>query len=289
MAPRAVWKGHLRIAELSCPVALYAAASTSGRVALQMVNRDTGNPLRREYVDVETEEPVDKDDQVKGYETAKDAYVILTPEDMATAVPESDKTLDVEAFLGCSDVDTTYFDKPYYVAPADPGAAAAFAVIREGMRKKGSAALARAVLFRRVRTVLIRAQGPGLVANTLNFDYEVRPSETAFKDLPDPKIEPEMLELAEHIITTKSGVFDPAAFDDRYDAALAALVKAKAAGKPIPKPAPREEPKPVSLLEALRASAGRGGTRDGGGRKKPPAKGGKPARKSGDAPRRKAG
>jgi DNA end-binding protein Ku len=287
LAPRAIWKGHLRIAELSCPVALYAAASTSDRVSFRTLNRATGNPVRREYVDAETEKPVERDDQVKGYEVGKDSYVILTPEEMATAVPESDKTLSVEAFLECGEIDTTYFDKPYYRAPADRGALEAFALIREGMREKNAAALARAVLFRRVRTVLIRAQGPGLVANTLNFDYEVRPAREVFRRIPEPKIEDEMLDLAKHIIKTKSGTFDPAAFEDRYDDALAALVRAKAEGRAIEKPAPRDAPRVVSLLDALRESAGRkAAAKKAPAKKKPAAR--KTASGAGSA-RRKAG
>lgn len=262
MAPRAVWKGFLKVDELSCPVKLYAAASTSERVSLNMLDRRTGDPLRREYVDAETEEPVGNEEQAKGYEVAKDRYVVLTPQDMASALPESDKTLCVENFITCSDIDTTYFDRPYHIGPASPEAASAFAVIRDGMRAERSAALARAVLFRRVRTLLIRPQGQGLIGNTLNFEYEVRPASEAFEDIPDVGVEAEMLDLAQHIIKMRSGVFDPGAFDDRYDAALAELVKAKAAGRPIPRPAPREEPKPVSLIEALRQGAGQAGSAD---------------------------
>ena len=282
MAPRAVWKGTLKIAELACPVALYAAASTSERVAFKTLNRKTGNPVHREYVDVDTGKPVPKEDQVKGFETDKGEYVVLTPEEVAAAVPESDKTLNVEGFLECGDIETAYFDKPYYLGPGGPGAEEAFALIRDGMRAKSAAALARAVLFRRVRTVLIRAQGRGLVANTLNFDYEVRSAREAFRGAPDPKIEGEMLDLARHIIETKRGSFDPASFDDRYDAALAALVRAKAAGKPLPKPAPREAPRVVSLMDALRESA-----RAAGAQAKPAGKGKRPA-KTKPAPRKTA-
>ncbi|ASY73264.1 Ku domain protein (plasmid) [Sinorhizobium fredii CCBAU 83666] len=181
---------------------------------------------------------------------------MLEPEEIAAAVPESDKTLSVSAFIACGDIDDVYFDKPYYLAPTKSHAEDAFALIREGMRKKKVAAIARAVLFRRVRTLLIRAYEDGLIATTLNFDYEVRSAKEAFDEVPDLKIEGEMLELAEHIIKTKRGKFDPANFDDRYEAALAELVKAKLEGKKIE---PRKEPKRekvVDLMEALRQSAG---------------------------------
>lgn len=259
MATRALWKGHLSVGELSCAVALYAAATTSDRVSFHIVNRKTGNRVRREYVDEETGKPVDRDDQVKGYETSKGNYVLLEPDEIAAAVPESDKTLAVESFVLCDDVDTVYFDKPYFVAPADEAAEEAFAVMREGMRKKKVVALARAVLFRRVRTLLIRPRGCGLLANTLNFDYEVRAADDAFDAVPEMKIKGEMLDLAKHIIDTKSGTFDPSAFDDRYDAALAELVKAKAEGREIEKPKRKREGKVIDLMEALRESAAAAG------------------------------
>lgn len=287
MAPRAIWKGYLKIAELSCPVSLYSAATTSERISFHTINRKTGNRVRREYVDEDTGKPVEREDQVKGYETDKDRYIVLEPEEIAETIPEGDKTLSVEAFIACSDIDTAYFDKPYYLAPSDAAARTAFAVIRDGMRAKNAAALARAVLFRRVRNVLIRADGPGLVANTLHFDYEVRSADEIFDDIPALEIKGEMLDLAKYIIETKTGEFDPSTFDDRYDAALAELVKAKMEGRKIEAPKPRREAKVVDLMEALRMSAGKGG-KGASTTKKPAAK--KPAaRKEAQAPRRKAG
>ncbi len=152
-------------------------------------------------------------------------------------------------------MEAVYFDKPYFIAPSDETFSDPFAVMREGMRKKNVAALARAVLFRRVRTVLLRAQGCGLVAHTLNFDYEVRSGAEVFDDLPDPKIEGEMLDLAKHIIDTKKGKFHPSEFDDRYDTAVAELVKAKIEGREIKAPKPPKETKVTSLMDALRESA----------------------------------
>jgi DNA end-binding protein Ku len=181
---------------------------------------------------------------------------MLEPDEVAAAVPESDKTLSVSAFIGCTDIDHVYFDKPYYLAPSDKAAEESFILIREGMRKKKVAAIARTVLFRRVRTVLIRAHGKGLIANTLDFDYEVRSAKDAFHDVPGKNIRGEMLELAEHIIHTKKGKFEISKFDDRYEAALADLVKAKIEGKPIEPPKRPNEEKVVDLMAALRESAG---------------------------------
>ena len=278
MAARAIWKGTIKLAELAFPVALYAAATTSRRISFHILNRKTGNRVHRKYVDEETEKPVDKDQQVKGYETGKDQYVILEPDEIAEAVPDSDKTLKIEAFIPCREVQTVYFDKPYFIAPADETFSEPFAVLREGMRRRKVAALARTVLFRRVRTVMLRAQGVGLVAHTLNYDYEVRSQEEIFGDLPYLEIEGEMLDLAKHIIGTKMGEFHPREFDDRYDEAVAELVKAKIEGREIKAPKPPEQTKVTSLMDALRESA------KASAKSKPPA----PSRKKASSSRKTA-
>ena len=259
MAPRANWKGFLKVGEVVCPIALYTAASTSDRIAFHTLNRETGNRVRRQYIDSVTAKPVEREDQIKGYEVSSGEYVTLEPDEVAAAVPESDKTLEIDAFLACTDIDDVYFDKPYYLAPADKSAHEAFGLIREGMRKKKVAALARTVLFRRERTVLIRPHDVGLIGTTLNFDYEVRSSADAFSDLPKTKIQGEMMDLAKHIIGTKRGEFDPSKFDDRYEAALAELVKAKIEGKKITPRKPKAPAKVTDLMEALRQSAGMSG------------------------------
>ncbi|MBS3651181.1 Ku protein [Pseudaminobacter sp. 19-2017] len=256
MAPRANWKGFLKVGELTCHVALYTAASTSERIAFHTVNRATGHRVHRQFVDSETGKAVEKEDQVKGYDLGSGDYIVLEPEEIAEAVPQSDKTLAVSAFLSCSDIDKAYFDKPYYLAPADKMAEEAYVILRDGMRKENVAAIAQTVLFRRMRSVLIRPYGKGLLANTLNFDYEVRSAEEAFDQIPDLKIKGEMLDLAEHIIDTKRGEFDPTSFDDRYEAALAELVKAKIEGRKIEAPKPPKSTKVIDLMEALRQSAG---------------------------------
>lgn len=285
MASRAVWKGHLQVAELSCGVALHAAASTSERVSFNILNRKTGNRVERRYVDEETEKPVERDDIVKGYDQGSGQYVILEPDEIAEAVPPGDKTLRIEAFLTCPDIETVYLDKPYFVAPSDAVSETAFAVIREGMRAKNVAAIARTVLFRRMRTVLLRAHGPGLIANTLNFDYEVRSSRDAFAGIPQIGIKDEMLDLATYIIGTKKGEFHPSDYDDRYDAALAELVKAKMEGRAIRPAETKPRAKVVDLMEALRRSA------EASGKSKPRGSGKAAAKRvpARAAPRKKAG
>ncbi|WP_313592077.1 non-homologous end joining protein Ku [Agrobacterium cavarae] len=257
-SPRANWKGFIKFGEVSCPVALYTAASASERIAFNTLNRATGNRVRREFIDGETGEPVEKGDQVKGYETENGHYIVLEPEEVAAAVPDSDKTLAIESFIPCSEIDTVYFDKPYYLTPDKMGTEA-YVLLRDGMKKAKVAAIARTVLFRRLRTVLIRPHGKGLIASTLNFDYEVRSSQEAFEDQPDVKSDPELLEIAELIIEKKKGSFDASAFDDRYEEAVTELVKAKIEGRSLPKKKAAPAAKAVDLLQALRESAGLGG------------------------------
>ena len=252
---RAQWKGFLKFGEVSCGVALYTAASTSERLTFNTINKATGNRVNRVFIDGETEEPVPTELQTKGFEIENGRYIVIDPEEIAAAIPESNKTLAIEAFIPCSEVDDVYFDKPYYLTPDRMGGDA-FVALRDGMRKSKVAAIARTVLFRRMRTVLVRPHGRGLIATTLNYDYEVRSSAKAFEEMPKLNIEGEMLDLAKHIIGTKKGDFDPATFDDRYEAALEELVKAKIEGKALPKPKKVEVSKPNDLLAALRESAG---------------------------------
>jgi DNA end-binding protein Ku len=259
VAPRANWKGYLKVGELSCQVALYTAASTSDRVSFHIVNRETGNRVHRQMVDSDTGSEVESDDIVKGYEVSSGQYVFLEPDEIKAAVPDSDKTLELDTFIACNGVDTTYLDRPYYLAPTDKPSAEIFALIRKSLQDNSVAALARTVLFRRLRTVLIRPTEDGLIASTLNYDYEVRPAKEIFSDIKEFAIEGEMLDLARHIIETKRGEFDPTRFDDRYEDALAELIKAKIEGRTI-KRKPTPEPKKVSnLMDALRESLGGGG------------------------------
>jgi DNA end-binding protein Ku len=287
MAPRANWKGYLKVGELSCPVSLFTAASTSERVAFHTLSRKTGRRVHRQFVDSVTGKPVEAADQVKGYQTGQDEYVVLELEEIAAAIPESDKTLSILAFVACGAIDDVYFDRPYYLAPGNAAAVQAYATLREGMRAKKVAAIASAMLFRRMRAVLVRADQNGLIATTLNFDYEIRSAKEAFEDIPKLKLGAEMMDLAKHIIKTKAGKFDVKAFDDRYEAAIVDLVRAKVEGKPLKKRAPVAAGKVVDLMEALRQSAG---ARGGAKKAKTAARSTKGAAKSPRAghPRRKA-
>ncbi|MDR6758680.1 DNA end-binding protein Ku [Mycoplana sp. BE70] len=252
---RALWKGFLTFGAITFPAILYTAVSSAERVSFNILNRRTGNKVRREYVDSGSGEPVERDAQVKGYEVEKDQHIIIEPDEIAAIVPESDKTIRVSDYIPNSEIDTVFLDKSYYLIP-DKAGEEAFVLLRDALVRSGVAAIAHAVLFRRLRTLLIRPHGNGLIASTMNFDYEVRSAEEAFEDAPKVHIEGEMLDLAKHIIATKKGTFNPKEFDDRYDTALMELVQAKAEGRTIKPP---KEPKVEgvsSLLEALRESVG---------------------------------
>lgn len=288
MAARAIWRGDLVIGELSCPVALYSAVTGQERVSFHIINRDTGHRVRREYFDADTDEGVDNDDLVKGYETSEGQAIILTPEEIRDAVPDSDKTLEMARFIACDAVDTVFLERPYYLAPGNRQALEVYDLVREAMAAKGVAALVETVLFRRVRSLLIRPHGKGMIATTLNFDYEVRPAKDSFDGISATRIEGEMLDLARHIIATKQGDFDPAEFEDRYEEAVIELVKAKIAGRK-PKRLPKRKASNVTdLMEALRKSAGVSGKEEANG-KAQARRSRTTGAKAKSAPRRKAG
>ncbi len=211
MAPRANWKGYLKIGELNCAVGLYTVASTSERISFHIINRQTGHRLNRKFIDSVTQKPVEREDQVKGYEIGKDNHVVLEPDEIVATIGQSDKTLAVDAFVPIDQIDDIYLDKPYYLAPSDKASSEVFALFQNGLKAQNVAALAIGVLFRRARTMLIRPYDQGLMATTLHYDYEIRSAKEAFKDLADIKLEDEMLELAAHIIQTKMGHLIPPA------------------------------------------------------------------------------
>lgn len=255
--PRAQWKGYLKLGMVSCPVALYTAASEAERVSFHTLNRATGHRVRRQFVDAETGDPVEAEDQVKGYPVADDEYVLLEDEEIKAAIPESSKTIEIDQFVREGEADLVFVDRPYFLAPAGKAAEEAFAVIRAAMAAKKVLGLGHTVLFRRERFLLLSPLDGGMLAHTLRFDYEIRRADTVFDDIPEMKLSKEMLDLARHIIETKAGRFDPKAFDDRYEAALVEVVKAKQAGRKIPARASRPRgDNVVDLLDALRRSAG---------------------------------
>ena len=283
MAPRANWKGYLKLSLVSCAVALFPATSTSQRTRFNILSRKTGHRVRYDVVDAETGDPVPDEDRVKGYKVENNAYVLVEEEELDKVALESTHTIDIEAFVPRSEVDAIYLDAPYYLVPDDRIAQEAFAVIREAMKKEDVVGLARVVLNRRERIVMIEPRGKGLLVTTLHYKNEVRNADVYFEDIPDIKISDDMLDLAVHIVETKAAHFDPAKFEDRYEEALAALVQSKRAGQTIT-PKPMSQPSNVvNLMDALRRSvqSERGAGADkGGGKAAKAAKGGKAAASS---------
>lgn len=274
MKARASWKGKLGLGDTAIGVTLHAAASTSDRIMFHMLNRRNGHRLSREFVDKGTGKPVADADEAKGFEIADDEYILLDPEDVANAVPANDHRLRVDAVLDKADFDHLFLDRPYFLLPSDEDASD-YLALRDILEKSGRCLLATAVLFRRIRHLVLRAEGGGLVAATLHFARDIRSSAEAFEAIPEISLSEEMLELASHIIHSRSGEFDPETFDDRYEEALAEVVRAKLAGRKIPKPAEPERGKVVNLLDALREAAGQADKPKGkktASKRKPPAK-----------------
>jgi DNA end-binding protein Ku len=255
MAPRPNWKGFLKLSLVSCSVAMYSATSTSQRIRFNIINRKTGNRIRNEVVDTESGDPVDQEDRVKGYKIEGDRYVLLEDEELDNVALESTHTIDIEEFIPMAEVDRIYLDESFYLVPQDDVAQEAFAVIREAMAKEDLAGLARVVVYRRERLLLLQPRGKGLLATALRYANEVRDEKDYFDDIPNIKVPADMLKLATHILDTKKGHFDPDKFEDRYETALTKLIDAKRAGKSAPTVA---EPKPsnvINLMDALRRSA----------------------------------
>lgn len=257
MAPRAYWKGYLRLSLVTCPVELYPATSQAEKTHFHQINRRTGNRLRQQMVDEETGKVVDKEDKTRGYELSKGRYVEIEEDELEAVQIESTHTIDIDSFVPASEIDPRYRDRPYYIAPNGKVGVEAFAVIRDAMKEKDRVGLARIVMAHREHLVALEPLGKGILATTLRYDYEMRNEHPFFKDIAAPKIPKEMLELAGHILDTKAAHFDPAKFKDQYEIALRKLVERKAAGKKIEPAAPAAKPDNViNLMDALRQSLG---------------------------------
>jgi DNA end-binding protein Ku len=254
MAPRANWKGYLRLSLVSCPIALYPASSLSEKVSFNRLNRKTGNRLKQQNVDSETGEVVPREDTARGYEVAKGQYLIVEDEELDAVQIESTRTIDIDQFVPKTEIDERYIDSPYYIAPDGQVGQDAFAVIRDTISKLNMVALGRVLLTRREHVIALEPKGRGLLGLTLRYPYEVRDEASYFEDIPDLKLSKEMLDLATHIVNTKSGHFDPSQFQDRYENALIDLLKKKEAGEKIEPAREAAAPRVVNLMDALRAS-----------------------------------
>jgi DNA end-binding protein Ku len=255
MAPRAYWKGSLKLSLVTCPVAVYPATTSVQKTRFHMINKETGNRLKQQMVDAETGDVIEREEKGRGYELKKGQYVEIEPEELQAVQIESTHTIDIDSFVPKDEIDERYINHPYYIVPDGKAGLDAYAVIRDAMRDRDRVALARIVLTNREHVIAIEPFSKGLLGITLRYPYEMRDENEFFDDIKTPKITKDMIELAGHILDTKDAHFDPSKFKDEYEDALKALVRRKAAGKPIEAAAPEEKPSNVvSLMDALKQS-----------------------------------
>nr|WP_314431478.1 Ku protein [uncultured Brevundimonas sp.] len=275
MATRPTWQGHLKLSLVTCPVALYTATSSAGDVRFHLINPATNNRIRMVTTDPDTG-PVERSDLVKGYEVAKDEYVLFDEADFDKVRLESTKTISIDQFVDEGDIDRLYWDDPFYVVPEKGVGVEAFAVIREAMKTAGKIALGQLVLRGKERQLALEVHGKGLVAYTLRAHDEVKDADDFFDDIPEVKADADMVEIAARIIGQKEAGFDPTRFHDRYDEALREMILIKQkGGKGVVAVAEPDDTNVIDLMAALKASLkGRGAA--------------KPAPKKG-APKKKAG
>jgi DNA end-binding protein Ku len=256
MAPRANWKGFLRLSLVTCPVALYPATSESEKVSFNQLNRKTGHRIKYAKVDADTGEEVANEDIVKGYKVDTDTFIEVTKDELENVALESTRTIDIDEFVDRSEIDPRYLIRPYYLRPDGKVGHDAFAVIRETIREMDKVAIGRVVLTNREHIIALEPLDKGLMGTLLRYPYEVRDPAEYFDEIQDVKVTKDMLDLARHIVDQKSGSFEPDKFEDQYETALVDLINQKRAGKPItPKERPRGE-NVVDLMEALRRSVG---------------------------------
>jgi DNA end-binding protein Ku len=254
MAPRANWKGFLRLSLVTCPIALFPATSESEKISFNQINKKTGHRIRYLKVDADTGEEVSNEDIIKGYEVDNDRYLEVTKDELENIALESTRTIEIDEFVPRGEIDDLYLVRPYYIVPDGKVGHDAFAVIRETIRSLEKVALARVVLTNREHVIALEAREKGLVGMLLRYPYEVRDAAEYFDDIQDVKITKDMLDLAKHIVEQKSGHFEPERFEDHYETALAELLAKKQSGLPIAaakKPAPSNV---VNLMDALRQS-----------------------------------
>src|SRR6201988_2922306 len=258
MAPRAYWKGSLKLSLVPCPVALYPASTAAEKTRFHMINRETGNRLKKQMVDAETGDVVEGDQKARVYELKKVEYVEIEKDELDAVQIESNHTIDIDSFVPKDEIDQRYLNHPYYIAPDGKAGVDAFAVIRDAMKQKDRAALARIVLTNREHVIALEPLGKGLLGTTLRYPYELRDEDDYFDDIPSPRVSKDMVDLAAHLLDTKAAKFNPDKFKDKYETALKALVKRKAAGKTIEVPEAEEgESNVIDLMDALKQSLGR--------------------------------
>src|SRR5450631_4067568 len=233
MAPRANWKGFLRLSLVTCPVALFPATSDSEKVSFNQINRKTGHRIKYAKVDADTGEEVATEDIMKGYKVDTDTYIEVSKEELDDIGLESTHTIEIDEFVPKTDIDSRYLIRPYYLVPDGKVGHDAFAVIRETIRSMDKVAIGRVVLTNREHIIALEPMDKGLMGTLLRYPYEVRSADEYFNDIQDVKVTKDMLDLAKHIVNQKAGHFEPNKFEDQYETALVDLINQKRAGKPI--------------------------------------------------------
>ncbi|HEY0235108.1 MAG TPA: Ku protein [Afipia sp.] len=255
MAPRANWKGFLRLSLVTCPVALFPATSETEKISFNQINRNTGHRIKYSKVDAETGDEVEPQDIVKGYKVDTDTYIEVSKDELENIALESTHTIDIDEFVPRSGIDNRFLIRPYYIVPDGKVGHDAYAVIRETIRSMDMVALGRVVLTSREHIIALEPMEKGLIGTLLRYPYEVRDEQEYFDDIKDVKVTKEMLDLARHIVETKTGTFDPARFEDHYEGALTDLIDRKRNGETIKAPAAsRKTDNVINLMDALRQS-----------------------------------
>jgi DNA end-binding protein Ku len=257
MAQGPIWRGHLRLALVSCPVALYSARHERNSIRFNMINPKTGNRIKMVTQDAETGEPLSRGDTVKGYEFSKNRYVIITDEDMEAVKVESSGMMTIEKFVTAESIDPIYYDASYYLAPDGKAGEDVYAVLMEAIEKTGRVALSRVVISQRERTIAVRPMAGGLVAHTLNEQRDLNEAAPLFEHISGAKSDPEMVQLAVQLIDRQTSQYDPADLEDRFETRLRAMLEAKAQGEAIQDETPAAPTSNViDLMAALRKSLG---------------------------------
>jgi DNA end-binding protein Ku len=260
MAQRPIWRGHLRLALVSCPVALFSANHDRGSIRFNLINPKTGNRIRMVTQDAETEEPLDRKDLVKGYEFKKNTYVLLSDDDFQSVKVDSSSVMNIEKFVEAGSIDPLYYDTSYFVAPDGDAGRDVYAVLYEAIEATGRVALSRVVIAQRERTIALRPMQGGLVAHTLHEQRDINDAGAVFDDATSMKTDPEMVALARQLIDRQTTTYDPADIEDRYETRLRAMIDAKLKGEGI-EDEETEEPdrgNVVDLMAALKKSLGQG-------------------------------
>ena len=252
---RPIWRGHLRLALVSCPIALYSAHHASAELHFHFINPKTGNRVRMVTLDAGSEKEVERSDLVKGYEFKKDTYVLLDDADFERAKIDSSTVLTIDKFVPADAIDPVYYDTSYYMVPDGEAGQDVYAVLREAIGKTGRVALSRLVIARRERSVAVMPLGRGLVVHTLNDPKELYDPDEVFAGLRTPKPDAAMVRLATQLVDRQTGRFDLSDMTDRYEARLREVIEAKLRGEDEPEPAEeRERDNVIDLMSALKRS-----------------------------------